>query len=181
MATYIISDTHFSHFNIIAFCSRPFGGIHEMNEALVERWNNVVTTEDTVIHLGDVTFQWSQIHFTMNSLNRKELLLVPGNHDKTANIMKGMGFDKILCMPGRAVEMLHGERRIVMAHRPTDLPDWRDTTKVDAVRLCGHVHDQGRWLPGVRALNMSCEEWDYTPTLIETAIKVYDEYNRSVT
>lgn len=31
------SDTHFSHWNIIRFCSRPFGSIEEMNDELVRR------------------------------------------------------------------------------------------------------------------------------------------------
>ena len=47
--------TNFSHENIIKYCpeSRPFNTVEDMNEHIVEKWNSVVSPEDTVYHLGD--------------------------------------------------------------------------------------------------------------------------------
>lgn len=60
---YYIADTHFNHKNIIEYCTRPFKDIDEMNEAIINDWNNLVKNEDTVYHLGDV------VNFTPISLN----------------------------------------------------------------------------------------------------------------
>ena len=59
--TFFTSDTHFGHANIINLCKRPFKDVNHMNDMLVENWNNVVTDDDTVFHLGDFAFggSWS--------------------------------------------------------------------------------------------------------------------------
>ena len=52
---WFIADTHFGHANIIKFTDRPYGSVGEMNESLIENWNNVVDHDDVVYHLGDFT------------------------------------------------------------------------------------------------------------------------------
>ena len=47
------SDEHYGHKNIIDFCNRPFGSVHEMNKLLMENHNSVVSPKDIVFHLGD--------------------------------------------------------------------------------------------------------------------------------
>jgi calcineurin-like phosphoesterase family protein len=50
---YFSSDHHFSHSNVIKYCNRPYTSVQEMNEDLIQRWNNQVKPEDTVYYLGD--------------------------------------------------------------------------------------------------------------------------------
>ncbi len=52
MNKWFISDTHFSHANIIPYCKRPFKTVTE-NKLLIENWNSHVNPDDTVIFLGD--------------------------------------------------------------------------------------------------------------------------------
>ena len=51
---FYISDWHYGHANVIAFDNRPFKSLLEMDEALVDRWNAVVSPGDTVYVLGDM-------------------------------------------------------------------------------------------------------------------------------
>ena len=54
--SWVMSDTHFGHKNVITSDSRPFEDVAEMDEALIENWNSVVKPGDTIYHLGDFAF-----------------------------------------------------------------------------------------------------------------------------
>lgn len=79
---WVISDTHFSHLNIVAYSKRPFANIDEMNEAMVRRWAEVVKPEDYVFHLGD--WFMGQKHLAPPIMRRLpgRKFLIRGNHDK---------------------------------------------------------------------------------------------------
>lgn len=53
MNRWFISDTHFSHANIIGYTGRPFQSVSEMNKKLMANWNALVEPQDTVFFLGD--------------------------------------------------------------------------------------------------------------------------------
>ena len=95
--TYIISDTHFSHKNIIEYCNRPYENIETMNKDIVQKWNSIVNPEDMVIHLGDVGFGLvEQLQPLIHSLNGYKIL-IRGNHDAKRGIdsWKNIGFDEV--------------------------------------------------------------------------------------
>ena len=46
---YFISDTHFHYSNIVKYCNRPFKDIDEMNEAIINNWNSLIT-KDGIFH-----------------------------------------------------------------------------------------------------------------------------------
>ena len=74
---------HFSHNNILKYCpdSRPFSSIEEMDEKIVENWNNKVTEHDFVYILGDISFgKPSYTCEILKRLNGKKYLIM-GNHD----------------------------------------------------------------------------------------------------
>ena len=50
---YYIADMHFGHTNVICFDDRPFADTEQMDEVLIQNWNERVTADDTVYVLGD--------------------------------------------------------------------------------------------------------------------------------
>ena len=54
MKKWFISDTHFSHTNIIKYAGRPFANVQEMDQALIDNWNSCVGVDDQVFFLGDL-------------------------------------------------------------------------------------------------------------------------------
>ena len=81
---YITSDQHFFHDNIIKYCSRPFETHKDMNQIIIDNYNEIITPEDTVIHLGDLSANVRKhipaFKDILNSLNGNKILL-RGNHD----------------------------------------------------------------------------------------------------
>ena len=76
--TWIISDTHFFHENIGRYCNRP----ENWQELIISNWNNLISPEDTVLHLGDFALgKKSNFELLTDTLNGR-LFLIQGNHDR---------------------------------------------------------------------------------------------------
>ena len=85
-ATFLVSDTHFGHAGVCRFTEadgvtkiRPWTDPDEMDEAMIQRWNDVVRPNDKVYHLGDVVINRKALP-TLHRLNGDKVL-IRGNHD----------------------------------------------------------------------------------------------------
>lgn len=83
MTTWVSADHHWGHQNIIKYVNRPFDGVREMNEIMIQRWQEVVGTNDTVYHLGDFTLGGvDQFLKVALRLTGKKIYIIPGGHDR---------------------------------------------------------------------------------------------------
>ena len=81
MDIWLTADTHFDHFQIIEYESRPFNTPIEMTDSLIENWNSVVKPNDLIFHIGDVFFcNAKRMEIISSKLNGRKIL-VEGNHD----------------------------------------------------------------------------------------------------
>lgn len=84
--TFITSDQHLGHYNIIKYCNRPFETLDEMNDTLIDNWNSEVSAEDNVFFLGDLAFgKHSKTDDWINELNGN-IIFFRGNHDVSREI-----------------------------------------------------------------------------------------------
>lgn len=155
MAEFIISDTHFSHRKILELePSRPFNNMGEMNSAIVENWNSVVSKQDKVFHLGDFALSNpGQIESLLQELNGLKYL-IKGNHDRSIsnNRWRELGFKDVYEYP-----IIYNEK-LLFSHEP--LYDIGIYTNVH-----GHIHS--KIIGDGNHINVSVENIQYTPVLIE--------------
>lgn len=76
------ADLHFGHYNIIHHDGRPWKTADEMDEALIELWNNKVTDNDDVYIDGDFAFRNGKPVSYYASRLKGKLHLIMGNHDR---------------------------------------------------------------------------------------------------
>jgi len=70
MEYFFTADQHFNHTKIINYCNRDFSSKQEMNTALINSWNSVVSEKDIVYQLGDFSFgNWKMVYNIINELN----------------------------------------------------------------------------------------------------------------
>lgn len=88
---YFMSDTHYNHQNVIAFGSRPFENVQEMNKQILDTLYDTLKPEDTLITLGDDFWcvKAPDICRIIDSLPTKNLYKIMGNHDKYGYYMNG--------------------------------------------------------------------------------------------
>ena len=84
---FFISDTHFGHENMLHFTNydgtrmRPFDSIEELDELMIQNWNEMVKPGDKIYHLGDVFYRHSKPDELAKRLNGDKVLIL-GNHDR---------------------------------------------------------------------------------------------------
>jgi calcineurin-like phosphoesterase family protein len=140
MKNFVISDTHFSHKNIIKYCNRPFQHIDEMNETLIKNWNDVVGKDDRVFHLGDFAFErdLNRLAFLRSRLNGR-IILIRGNHDEhTDDDYKLAGFDEVYRLYD---ENIHNSKWVFSHYQMTT---WNCSHK-GSFHLFGHEHWQRQY------------------------------------
>lgn len=133
--TFFTSDQHFFHKKILEYCpDRKGSTVAEMNELLLQAWNDKVGQDDTVYHLGDVSFGGHDE--TLDILNRLhgKIHLVLGNHDKLMKTEKiRQRFESVQEYKTLKLDGSH----IVLFHFPIE--SW-DRRSYNSWHLHGHVH-----------------------------------------
>ena len=114
MERWITADLHLGHANIITYSGRPFRGADEMDECIVERWNEVVAPTDRVLVLGDLAM--GKIDHTLGVSARLHgyKVLLTGNHDRCAVLhgRKAVGWGERYRRDGGFAEIHQGTMRI---------------------------------------------------------------------
>ncbi len=141
---FVTSDSHFGHFNILKYCNRPFSSVEEMNETLIKNWNDNVSKNDTVIHLGDFAFRQSEnLSKVFNRLNGNIHLLL-GNHDNRKSVEE-VGFASIKEGLWDYSFMDNGiKKKVFLCHYP--MLSWNARFH-GRCHLHGHIHSGPRTFP----------------------------------
>jgi calcineurin-like phosphoesterase family protein len=93
---FFTSDTHFGHNRDFVYAARGFKDVQEHDRELVRIWNETVSPDDIVVHLGDFTVGAGphSEEFTRNKINQLNgtIYFVWGNHNAG---MKGIYLDEM--------------------------------------------------------------------------------------
>lgn len=133
---YFTADSHFCHGNIIKHCNRPFSTVDEMNEALIQNWNNKVNGNDTVYILGDMFFRCKIPDGILGRLKGKKKLIA-GNHD--SSWMTKTDASKYFVSVDNYMEVSVEDKLIVLCHYP--LLSWKHNNRSNSYMVHGHIHN----------------------------------------
>ena len=169
MKTWITSDLHFGHTNIMKFCpiSRAHykGDVQYMTEKMIEEWNELIGDRDTVYILGDVAFcNAADATKIMRRLNGRKIL-VEGNHDR--KILKDKTFHSCFAEVHTYLDINYNGTKVVMFHYP--IAEW-DQMHRGSVHLHGHLHGGKSGLEQYRCLDMGMDATGRIAVQMEVAI-----------
>lgn len=192
-AVFLVSDTHFGHSGVCRFTRddgtklRPWDDPAEMDEAMVERWNETVRPNDKVYHLGDVVINRKALK-TLSRLNGDKVL-IKGNHD----IFRLDEYTEYF----RDVRGYHVMNGMILSH----IPVHEESLGRFGTNIHGHLHynrvmktikveesspyDPRPYTVEKRVIDpryhcVCVEHYDYRPVLFEDVIKRIKEEGGSV-
>lgn len=124
--------SYFWHSKILEFSDRMnwFYSVQEMNERLIQNWNEFVKPGDLIYHLGD--FAWKDSEPILRRLNGQKFL-IEGNHDSDAKRFKKYWAQ---ITPMKYIKI--GDKHITLNHFP--MRSWNGS-HFGYWHLHGHSHD----------------------------------------
>lgn len=173
---YFSSDHHFDHARIIKYTARPFSTVEEMNETLIERWNERVGPNDTVLYTGDFTLRNGEVAWRFFQQLEGHVLMMcnPQHHDKrwirTPQSTKS-GPVKLVS-PLKVIEVPIGQRfplAIVICHFP--IAEWERKSH-GSIHLHGHSH--GKYNSEGRIMDIGVDSHDFYPVSINFVLEAFD-------
>lgn len=164
---FYIGDLHFGHQSVIEFDNRPFQDVEEMDQRLIQLWNEKVSKDDQVYVLGDFAFRNKKpAEWYLSQLKGSKHLII-GNHDrKLLKNEAAMGYFQSVD------KMMHVKdmgRQICLCHYP--IIDWFGMY-YGSWHIYGHIHNGGnestQYMKKLeRALNASACINHYAPVSFE--------------
>lgn len=142
---YFTSDTHFGHNRKFIFEPRGFNSIEEMNEAILENWNNVVSDDDDIYVLGDF-FLGTDKDFIKDILSKLKgkIHLIIGNHDSEQRLEIYRNSDNIVEIT-YATLIKYKKHYFYLSHYPTITSNLEASPKDAVYNLFGHVHTKDKF------------------------------------
>ena len=160
--TWVWSDLHLGHTNIIKYCDRPFPNTYKMDQTLINNHNSCVGYDDISICVGDVAFlRDERANGYLDQMNGYKILIV-GNHDFKGKQLKKLHFDEIHLI--YVIE--HPDVDLVFTHYPIEqgLPK-------PYINVHGHVH-VGKWEYNTpQHINVNCEFHEFKPIPLKTIVE----------
>jgi calcineurin-like phosphoesterase family protein len=193
-STWVVSDTHFGHDNIVGFCHRPGVPVREPDnygllaheEIMLSEWRKEVPDDATVLHLGDIAYRGNAVfkHLIAKELTGERKLIILGNHDRNPrNFYFRAGFQPVRPF---AIPYVHEDEKgrfgiqyqISFSHYPwSDADEGRKMHPHD-VRIHGHIHNNGysrdAYVPFLKGhINLSVEQTHYKPVNLKLLLDAY--------
>lgn len=163
---FFTADAHLGHEAIIKYANRPFRNLDHMHDEIIKRWNEKVTPDDLIYHIGDFAFKGCAKEFE-DKLNGT-IVHIRGNHDKNNGVNTALLY----------TVMQHAGLIIYATHIPP-LEDQRGTIESNIVDicdiiLCGHVHDNWKWslIRNKYCVNVGVDVWNFQPINIQSVLKL---------
>lgn len=168
---FLTSDTHFCHNQSFIYEPRGFSSVKEMNEAIVERWNNVVKPDDMVFHLGDLMLNDDDVGFHMLKRLNGHICVVWGNHDSRKRQERVWNYPIITL--GYAHQFEHKKITCYLSHYPTLTANY-DVKHFNqhVINFHAHTHQKTNFLNPMNPFmyHVGMDSHNCTPVNIEEAI-----------
>lgn len=165
---YFTSDHHWFHHNVIKYSNRPFKTTDEMNQYMIERWNEVVPKKGAMVyHLGDLSLSGRDNTLKIIEQLNGQIYFIRGNHDKSGAERCS---EKFVWIKDYAYLNVQGYK-IALCHYA--FRTWRGMYH-GSINLHGHSHGGLQKFP-IRQLDVGVDVWDYKPVHISTIFEKINE------
>ena len=167
---FFMSDLHFSHYNIIQHCDRPFDTVSEMNNTILKNWNNTVEKDDIVYYLGNLAYPFTSnsrvIDYWLDKLNGN-IVFIRGDQDQARKEF----FSGLV--------LHHKNKKFLLTHNPDYIPSWWKDWAIHGNKHNNDLENYPLINEGEKTINVSAELLDYKPISLKDLLDKMESKNNS--
>jgi calcineurin-like phosphoesterase family protein len=169
---FLTSDTHFGHDREFIWKVRGFNSVEEMNETIVQKWNETVSAEDDVYILGDVILGDPDNIEYVKRLNGK-LHIVLGNHDTAKREEIYRNLPSVVEVAEVGIRLKYKKHHFVLTHYPMMTGNLeKESLKQMSLNLYGHTHQAGNFYNDMPFMyHVGVDSHDCYPVLLDDIIE----------
>ena len=172
--TFLTSDTHFGHDREFLWGPRGFTNYKEHDTAVIENWNNIVTKDDIVYHLGDVMLGDNAYGISCLEQLNGQIKIIPGNHDTPTRLELYKNLPNIEVL-GLAEMIRYKKYNFYLSHHPTMTSNLEKAPylRMHLINLYGHTHQQKLFYQDIPFMfHVGMDSNNCTPILLDDAIEL---------
>lgn len=179
---WITSDLHFCHDKDFCYKPRGFNSVNEMNKAIVENWNSIVSKDDKVYLLGDVMLNDNIMGFKLLESLNGDITIVSGNHDTLTRLSIYEDAYSVVKVAGPAMFLKYKGYSLYLSHYPTKVGNYDNDKPLKArmINFCGHTHTPDRFCDMNENMGLvyhvELDAHDNKPILLDDAIDDIKNY-----
>lgn len=175
MAIWFSSDLHFNHNKSFIYDARGCDSIEQMNQIILDNFNQLVAPTDDLWLLGDLVMgETYKAHELLTQLPGKKHIIL-GNHDTTlrTELYRSLGWD---CQ--YATMLKYNKYCFYLSHYPTLVGNFEEPFA--PWNLHGHTHDLNAFSVNPRCYNVNVDAHELAPIEINDIISHIKEYTKNV-
>lgn len=169
---YVSSDLHFGHNREFIYAARGFQSIEEMNEAIIERFNEVITDDDDLYLLGDCMLGDNDAGLECLRRLHGRLHIVLGNHDTLVREELYRSLPNVVEV-ALAAKIKYQKIHFFMTHYPAITSNLeKESIYQCLINLFGHVHQKSNFYYDMPTnYHVGVDSHDCRPVLIDNIIE----------
>jgi calcineurin-like phosphoesterase family protein len=169
--TFVTSNLQLGRPGAIKKYKRDYTNVDEMTESLIRKWNEIVTVDDTVYHLGNFAWDPRTAQSAMLALNGT-IKFVLGEHDEAIQVLDSKGMLRPGCEIVKCIEE-DKDNEAVLSYWP--LSYWPNKPK-KWYSIIGFPQKSFKSDPNKKVINASTDFWSHKPQELEKLMGIFNDF-----
>ena len=168
---YVTSNLQLGRPSVIKKYKRDYVNVDDMTDGLINCWNEVVTKNDTVYHLGNFAHDPKTAQDATLRLNGT-IKFCLGEHDRALEMLESKGMLRNGCSIIKCIEE-DLEHQVALSYYP--LGAWPGKNK-KWFSIIGYPSNKHKSDPKKRIINCSTDFWSHKPQELGKILGIFEDF-----
>lgn len=171
MAIYVTSNMQLGRPNALSMYQREYENVDDMTKKMIDKWNETVTQDDVVYHIGNFAWDPKTAQDALLRLNG-QIHFIKGEHDAALETLESKGMLRNRVTLVDDIVML-SQQGVTLSYWP--LKAWPGKSS-QFYSIIGYPDKKFKSDPSERTINASTDLWQNRPQDIVKLTEIFEDF-----